>query len=903
MFSRSNLSARALLPGCLLAVVTTALALTAQVANAQEAAPSPSQFYAAQLSLDNIERLPAIGMDGIGGIDDWFLTNGTLCAVISGKNHASYLSLHGGVLVDLWHCNSANDQWNSSHPQFNLQKDQIPVTRRITAASDASQAYVETVAEREGLQARIRYSFTAQNPEQLDIETQITRVGEGDSMGMFGSLILHPRGSLTPFTLDTEAMEHSRGADQPAVYGSDQLSVIGSVVVADLQILLGSRHIQPSITYGVKNTGAFLVQPDGTQEPLHQFLLGGQDFSLFGAFTLPFPSWWSRTPGIVSFLSGLLVDLDPGETFLLNQSVLVAEGSTAAGITDRVYDGVRVTGTLDTAEAGIAVNDAQGRAITFVRPNAQGKFTFVAPGGVEALVLTVETPWSTQTQSAQLGATTLDLGAISTGAVATLQLPQGDAMNLVFEGEGFQPIFARELLSRQLDGAPSLTGPESHRVSLAGTPADVREVKLPPGTYQVTATRGPEFSATVTQVDLVAGQTTVLAIEPPLRVVNTQGQVNADFHLHSGLSFDSSLSPAQRVIDFVAQGGEVMVPTEHFVTYDLGPTIAALGLSEEVFSFPGVEVSGMARSDVAPTTIAHSNVFPVVADSNAFMGGTLPFENKRLGQVIGTYKAAFPESVYQLNHPRDVGMDDDIAFLNHLSQGVAYDPELPLTEAPNALLLETHAGSAYRDIDFDVLELLNGSDMALYELNRTDWFSFLRQNIYHVATANSDSHMSAQLVAYPRNMLVVGDDSFGELTTRRIIDAVKAGKVYGTTGPMLEVAFENAGPGETFVGSQGQLTISVASADWIPVSEARVWLDGQLHATLALTVGEPLYYEMAFAHDSFVFVEVAGEPSEIYSTVAPGYAPFAFANPVFIDIAGDGWRFGEANTGEDDAAK
>ncbi|MFK7976415.1 MAG: CehA/McbA family metallohydrolase [Halioglobus sp.] len=881
--------------------------------SAQENAISPSAFYAAQLTEQNIGRLPAIGMDGIGGIDDWFLTNGTLCAVISSKKHASYLSLHGGVLVDLWHCDSANDQWNSSHPQFNLQKNEIPITQSISAGSNAQQAFVETRATREGLEARIRYSFSALSPAELDIETRITRVGEGESIGMFGSLVLHPRGSLTPYTLDTEAREYSRGANQPAVHSSDQLSVIGSVAVADLQILLGSRHIQPSITYGVKNDGALLRYEDGTQEPLHQFLLGGQDFSLFGAFTVSFPSWWSRTPGPVSFISGLLADLNPGETFLLRQSVLVAKGSTAAGITDRVYGGALIKGKLDTAEAGIAVTDGEGKAVTFLRPAADGRFEFAAPMGLQALKLTIETPWSTTVHSAKVTEPAFDLGELNTGAVAVLRLPQGETMNLVFEGvaaggtdseadteadaetdgQSFNPIFQRELLSRQLGGEQSLTGPESHRISLAGVPDDLREVQLPPGAYRITASRGPEYSATVTNVKLAAGEATTLEVALPKRVLQTANLVSADFHLHSGLSFDSSLSPTQRVIDFVAQGGEIMVPTEHFVTYSLGNTIEALGLEEEIISFPGVEISGMASSEVAPTTIGHSNVFPVEADASAFLGGTLPFENLRLGQVIGAYKAKFPRSIYQLNHPRDTGMDDDIAFLNHLSQGVAYDPELPLTEAPNALLLEKHAGSAYRDIDFDVMELLNGHDMALYTLNRTDWFSFLKQNIYHVATANSDSHMSAQLVAYPRNMLSIEHTSLAEVSTADIVDAVMAGRVYGTTGPMLTVSLEDKGPGETFTGAEAMLNVVVESASWIPVTEARVWVNGELSETFPIVVGEPLAVALALDTDSFVFVEVAGAPSPIYSAVAPGYAPFAFANPIFVDVAGDGWRFGE----------
>lgn len=855
-----------------------------------------AEFYAAQVSAQNAHRLPEAGMDGIGGIDDWFLTNGELCAIISSKSHASYLSGHGGVLVDLWNCDLANDQWSSNHPQFNLQKDQIPATQDIKAGHSEAQSWIETLAKREGLEARTRYSLSAEKPGQLDIETRIRRLSVGESLGMFGSLILHPRGSLTPFTLDTEAGEYSRGANQPSINTADQSSILFSVVVADLQILLGSKHIAPSITYGVQNAGAVLQDANGTEAPLHQFLLGGQDFSLFGAFTGPFPSWWSRTPGMVSFLGGLLFDLDVGETFILQQSVLVARGSSAAGITDRLYSGPSVSGTLDTHNAGITVKDTQGKAITFLRPDKDGGFSFRIPAGAENVTLSIETPWGKQTVSTPITQPNVHLGAITTGAIGTLRLPQSEVMNLVFEAKHFRPIFNHELVSGQLGGERALSGPESYRISLAGTTKDLREVQLPPGQYRILASRGPEFSVTETSVNITAGEITDLAISRPKRVLDTSGLVSADFHLHSGLSFDSSLSPEQRVIDFVAQGCEILVPTEHFVTYDLRSTISALGLENDVISFPGVEITGMARTAIAPTTIGHSNVFPVEADPSAFMGGTLPFENKRLGQVIGEYKALFPDSIFQLNHPRDVAMDDDIAFFNHLSQGAAYDPQKLLTEEPNSLLIEKHQGSSYRDIDFDVLELLNSKDMALYELTRTDWFSFLRQNIYHVVTANSDSHMSSQLVAYPRNMLAIPHSRLADISTADIVRTVKAGNVYGTTGPMLQIDLDGIPPGGTFTGTKGILSIMVDSADWIPVDEARIWLNGELHNTLPLTVGTPLRVEIDVDSDSFIFVEVAGPASETYKAVAPGYRPFAFANPIFVDTFADGWRFGESSS-------
>ncbi|MFT4613297.1 MAG: hypothetical protein ACI9NT_000435 [Bacteroidia bacterium] len=868
------------------------------------AAPSFAQspFYAAQLTDDNLHKLPEGGMDAIGGRDDWFLTNGELCAVISGADHPTYLSQHGASLVDLWQCVKGNDQWNSSHTQFNLQKDQIPVTREITAGFDGKQAWIETLGSREGLDARIRYRLTAASPGQLDIETTVTRSGPGAGFGMFGSLILHPRGSLTPFTLDTETGEFSRGLDQLEVDIADFGSILASMAVADLQVLLGSRHIDPSISYGVQAHGAVQRDASGNESPLHLFQLGGRDFTLLGAFTSPFPQWWSRAPGPISFLAGQMFNLDEQESFVLQQSILVGSGD-AASISDQLYTGAVMSGKLDTAEAGIAVNDDTGTALTFVRPAPDGSFRFRLPEGVQRIALEIETPWGNTSQLADVSPNTTlatgagtDLGTIDTGAVATLLLPAGQPMSLAFQSDHFRPIFGHALVGASVGGERVLSGPESYRLTLSGTEHDLRQVQLPPGTYDIIASRGPEFGVTRTQLVLTAQETTTLDIEAPPRVLETPGLVSADLHLHSGLSFDSSISPEQRVIDFIAQGAEVLVATEHNVTYDIGPTVAAMGLAGDILTIPGVEITGMVRSPTTPMTIGHSNVFPVPADENAFMGGTLPFEGLRLGQVISAYKARFPGSIYQLNHPRDLGWDDDIAYFNHLSQSEneGYDPTKPLTEMPNAVLLQQHPGTHYRDIDFDAMELMNAYTPELYKLLREDWFSLLRQNMYKVATANSDSHQSSQIVAYPRNMLVVPDDSIAALDSTAIADAIRNGKLYGTTGPMLEIALAGAGPGDTLAGNGGELSITARCADWVNVDEARIWVNGELLATLPIKAGVALTKNLSFAQDSFVFVEVQGTASDTYRTVVPGYSPFAFANPVFIDVGGNGWRYGES---------
>ncbi len=862
-----------------------------------------SGFYAARLTAENIERLPDGGTNAIGGLGDWLLTDGELCAVVSSREHVTYFSLSGGVLVDVWHCNQANDQWSTLHPQFNLQKDEIPHTQHISAGHDTDSAWLETLAERDGLVAKTRYQLHADIPGQLVMTTDITRVNPGKALTMYGLLALHPNASLSPFAIDIRGREYSRGARLLEVDTSKFSSILRSVAAVDLQLLLGSRHSDAPISYGMLNQQAMHVDLTGNTQPVTTFLMGGLDFSLMGVFSRPLPSWWSRQPGAISFLRSQLFDLDEGERLHLQQTLFVG-GADAASITDRLYEGAVVQGRIDTANASITVTDDAGQALTFARPTGDGSFKFRLPLGVHNATLSIETPWSRQTRTVAVADNQTDLGEIATGAVATLHLPRGQPMSLAFAAVDTRPIFNSELIgsrsisaaSNATDAKPVMSGPQAYQLYLSGTTADIRHVQLPPGNYTVYASRGPEFSVTQTQITLHANQSKTLDIAPPQRVVATPGLLCADLHLHSGVSFDSNLKPEQRVIDFVAQGCEVLTATEHSITYDLSPVIERLGLAQEILSLPGVELTGMVRTPAAPRTIAHSNVFPVPPNPEAFMGGTLAFEGKRLGQVIGDYKTRFPNSVFQLNHPRDSVKDDDLAYFNHLSQGMGYNPSLTLIDAPNNLLLEKLEGSEYRDIDFDAIELLNGESMERYALVRDDWFSLLRQNVYKVATANSDSHHSAQLVAYPRNMIAVDSDNIVDVSPTDVVRAIKSGHLYGTTGPMLFVDLSGTPPGGTFVGNRGTLQIRVEQAHWVTATQAHIWLNGELQQTVPLTMKKPLNIVLDAKKDSFVFVEVAGEPSGVYQRVAPDFAPFAFANPIFIDVDGDGWNFGQRET-------
>jgi hypothetical protein len=472
-------------------------------------------------------------------------------------------------------------------------------------------------------------------------------------------------------------------------------------------------------------------------------------------------------------------------------------------------------------------------------------------------------------------------------ATATLQLPAGKVMHLVFKGiDGTgDPVLFPDTLDFRVGDIRFERDISSNRFSLTGTKNDLQELSLPPGHYRVYALRGPEYSLAKTDITLRAGETATLVMDTPKRVVDTPGWIAADFHVHSEYSFDSTLPVQQRIGDFLSQGGEVMVSSEHKNTVDFAPFIHAMGLQQQLVAITGVELSGMAHTPKIPRTIGHSNVFPVQAQPQQFLGGTLPHENLRLGEIIGAYKQRYPDSVLQLNHPRAAATPDaDIHFLDHLSINKPYDPTLPLKDEQNSSLLETHAGSLYQDIDFDAMELLNGEDIASYERVRADWFSFLQQGYKKTGTANSDSHRAGQLVALPRNYVHVHNDAIKPFDQHGFIQAIHSGDLIGSTGPLLDITLEGQRMGGTFVGKSGTLNIDVRSAGWIPVDSLNVYVNGKLAHRQGIPGAGRYSVPLTFTADGFVTVEVKGKAGADYAAVYPGFYPFAFSNPVYVQL-------------------
>ena len=410
------------------------------------------------------------------------------------------------------------------------------------------------------------------------------------------------------------------------------------------------------------------------------------------------------------------------------------------------------------------------------------------------------------------------------------------------------------------DGSARGQGNVVYTATGAGT-IDIR-----PGTYDVYATRGPEYGVVRRRVVVAAGQTATADFRLK-RVVRTKNAIAADFHVHSGRSLDSSAPLEDRVVSLAGEGVEVMISTNQDKQVDYTPVIAALGLSLRITTIPGVEVTGSVPNPPAfPSSIGHINAWPLPVAKDARRDGAIEDEYVAPNQVFSRLRQeGGPEVVIQYNHPRaGVSGLTSIGFFNSIGCNrcanaidtactvdadcpagaaqnctcVGFQPDRPLATPPNDILLDMGVlgpGSApnpagVRNIDFDVLEVANGAktvDYDAYLQVRQDWLALLGQGVRKPGTGVSDSHrITVEHAGWSRTyVLGVGDDP-AALDVATFDANVKAGRMVVSAGPWIQVTAKgtgsSGGPGDTVTGQGVRLKIDVRAPAWIPVDEVRV---------------------------------------------------------------------------------
>lgn len=884
-------------------LIGAGLLLAALLTSLPAAAGEPR---AVRMTPDNVAELQHHGPDSWGGIGDWHLSNGTICAIISDVDHESDLSAKGGVLIDLGLCGREDDQWVSAQDLIGGSRKSPMEYDTIIPATGKDSASIYAFGESGGLVIETRYTVNLEQPQRLFVSKRLyLRNKDSRTFGVYTPITFNYH-SMETFLLSSSDPSKSNGFQQEEFSRRGPAAFSTAARDVDTIIMLGPHDSVVPVSYGWRLKSVDLLE-NGKREPLPRFALADWGAAAFLLVTDDFLLGRSNKLGLLQLLQVAMMELEAGQELRLEEEILVGRRGDVASITDQLFaDAPVVTGSAPGEDGVIHVERADGAPFTHYRPGLDGKFSFRAPPGFYTL-RAVRPGGVEVTREFEVTESGADLSPIDLAEPARVTLPRGEPMRLVFKGlEGTpDPNFEDPLTGFSVtDDEGVYTHAKVPAVFLAGVESDRKSVAIEPGKYRVYATRGPEYSLETAEIAVSEGENVLLVIETPRRVVETPGYIAADLHVHSGPSMDNSFSTIERVRTFVAEHGEVLVASEHETLYDFAPLVAEMGVGDRIVTINGTEMTSEVPHVRTPHTTGHANFFPMEIRSHLFRKGVPMNEGRRMREILDAVRADFPDLVTQLNHARDslrlsgqVGGDyheiiNNQAYLDHMGPAAhPYNPDEPLTSEPNNTLIEPDPVTGTRDLDFDAMEIMNGEHEHRpdrVEALRRDWTSFLLQGERLTGTANSDSHGKRQQVALPRNMVAVPDDRIEAFDVDAFCAAIKTGNVYGTTGPLLEVSLSDTPMGGMHTGETGALKVRVQTADWIDAGTLRVYVNGDTVYEGPVSEDGHFTTELDFDRDAFVLLDVEGEAGEDYRSVYPGFIPYAFSNPIYVDADGDG---------------
>ncbi|MFK7897696.1 MAG: CehA/McbA family metallohydrolase [Myxococcota bacterium] len=898
IFVFSALAQASVAPDALARDAQTASPALASALASASAPGADSRLIAARITAENFGSHHVGGPDSDAGIDDWFLSNGVLCAAVSDPDHESAITPRGGVLIDLGHCGAEDDQFAVLQPILNLSQSQVVPVTSVEAGADSEKAWIRTRAFFSGIEIEATYALDLVTPTALSVSVLARRIAEGGALYSVGAILLHPAGQTPVFSLLRSDLSRSVGFKYTKIDRRSIQSMLAALTSSDLTVLVGADGYPP-ISYGLARDLSMLAsEAEDKPAPLASFSVTGKDFTALN--TLTSPLWFGETnqpPGLLQLGQLPFMDVEPQTAITEEYKIWVADRADVAAITNRVFrEAQPVQGKVDDPTARVHIRLKSGAPVSQIRPDADGKYELRLPAGEYIAEARADGERVVEAAFGVPAATvddTLTIPPLVLGATGFVALPSdftGRAVFLNEDGSG-PAVFHRNHLGFAIGEERVKSGLEAPFINLAADSLATRPpLPIKPGRYRVLATRGHEYGAHASEITIEAGKTSGLELPPLPRVVETPGWISADFHVHSGESFDSSLPQNEQIIAFAANGTEVLVATEHDRIFDPQPAIIATGLSENMRSVLGVEITSAYEGGDSPFASGHLNAFPVEAEPQAYRGGAPSLEGRRVRDAVFDAQSKYPGVFVQMNHPRPAPIqgEGDLYFTHLGVAGQPFDPTLSLDTFPNSVLIERSPRHGRRDADYHGVELMNGHDLTRYRRTRADWFSMLLQGERRVATANSDSHQLSRVVGMPRTYVEVADDSLAGYDEKALITSLHAGRAYGTTGPLLRTRLNQAGLGDLHGGTSGTLVVEIEAAPWVPLTQWRVYVNGERVHAGEIPENGLCELPLAFAGDAFVTVEVEGEASGLYADLLPDYTPFAFTNPIFVDADGNG---------------
>ncbi len=837
------------------------------------------QLVVEQITKDTAAKRLFSGSDAVGGIGDWYLSNGIIEAIVDnaalnkdvGVPIQNGIAPTGGTLIDFALVGKNNDQFNQMFQIANLSptnsffylsvkgelKDNVA---SVTAQGTVLLGNISTISNRT-LAATTTYSI-APGDKFITVTTTVVNNAKVDvSLFNITDAIPWTIHGLSPF-----APAPGRGFNHP------QLSLTSTGIANALGVfpfLVAPGNISPAngmmdtVTGGVCGEASYgfmpvsiVVDPDGPTGPMPPQVQ-------------PLKAFLGINSALVSGIGNSFDPMKPfvipvGGSITYTRQVFISDHNDVAAMSDTFYRNIFSDSGVGTLTGDIDADDTtdvpasilvfgklpaffgdQVTPITQIQTDSKGKFSVTLPAGDYTLSIISPERKDLEGVKVSVAAAQTNVATIPTlSATGQLNINVTEKGNLVpakitlvgLEGTP-DPNFSRFFDASILDPKTGAKIGENQPEGNVGSPVQnfiftvtgsAKQI-VKPGKYRVVASRGIEYTIAMKDITVEPGKETKLDFTLE-HVIDTKGYISADFHVHSARSLDASAPLEDRITSYVAEGVELIVSTDHNYITDFAPIVKKLGVEKFAKTIVGEEITTNLPNPAFPDGFGHHNVFPLPV---------LPFESRH-GAVNSEYVPAATfydrakmlspnEKVIQLNHARAGIMGTGGLVTGGVFTTVKFNPTKPVTTNPQ-LLLGSQLGTTTRNIDFNAIELYNGESIGLYQVLRNDWFSLINQGFFRTATAVSDSHrLVMDAPGFPRSYVGVANDDPTAIQDDMITSSVIKGNVLGSSGPFIQFTAEGQPIGSLIKKTQGKVTLNVVvtAPAWVPVDEVRILENGK----------------------------------------------------------------------------
>lgn len=430
-------------------------------------------------------------------------------------------------------------------------------------------------------------------------------------------------------------------------------------------------------------------------------------------------------------------------------------------------------------------------------------------------------------------------------------------------------------------------------------------VQVPPGTYEVIVTRGIEYSHHAATVTVEEGETVHVSATLE-RLLDTSGWVSTDYHNHSTPSGDNTTGTYDRVINLAAEHIEFAPTTEHNRLYDWTPYIEALGLEEELYTIPGIELTGSGT---------HFNSFPFVPDPGLQDGGA-PIWNRdpRITAItLMNHQGYLAERYVQANHP-----DMAYNFNDRDEDGQAdggYHGLQDLIHAAETWGPRTTDGNILTNAPFYIQRLPNGREQVRLR-RQFIWLQLLNMGHQYWCVSVSDAHsVHGNGVGGWRTYVPSSTDNPSEIDWEEVVRNSKGGQMIITNGPFLEVTLDDGtiSGGYTRAMNDVFVHVKVQCTDWIDIDRIQFLINSRQVESLNFTrESHPDMFSdgavkfdntinVPLSQDSHIIVVAYGENFDLSKGYGTSWQkdmnPVAYNNPIYVDIAEYGFTFNKDSLG------